>query len=117
MSVDEAGMDEAGMDEAGMDEAGVDEAGVDEAGVDEAEVDEVDGGTSLDEADDSILLLEEAQDPLLLQVWEPTGEPRVDAALDRLAELDPDDVHQHASVFDDIHRQLRATLTDLDATT
>jgi hypothetical protein len=39
----------------------------------------------------------------------------VDAALDLLSQLDPDDVHQHAAVFDDIHQRLRATLTDLDA--
>jgi hypothetical protein len=73
-------------------------------------------GVSAEEPDEEpILLLEEAEDPLVLPVWEPTGEPRVDAALDRLAELDPDDVHQHGAVFDDIHRQLRATLTDLDS--
>lgn len=64
--------------------------------------------------DDEVLLLEEVESELVLQVWEPTGEPRVDAALDRLADLDPDDVHSHAAVFDDIQQQLRATLTDLD---
>lgn len=66
-------------------------------------------------SDDDVLLLEEAPADLQLPVWEPTGEPRVDAALDRLSGLDPDDVHGHAEVFEDIHRQLRATLTDLDA--
>lgn len=65
--------------------------------------------------DDEVLLLEEAEGDLVLPVWEPTGEPGVDAALDLLAQLDPDDVHQHAAVFDDIHQRLRATLTDLDA--
>lgn len=75
----------------------------------------VDDAVAGEAAEEDILLLEEAQDPLVLQVWEPTGEARVDAALDRLAELDPDDVHQHAAIFDDIHQQLRATLTDLDA--
>lgn len=65
------------------------------------------------EADD-VLLLEEAEGDLVLPVWEPTGEPGVDAALDLLAQLDPDDVHQHAAVFDGIHQRLRATLTDLD---
>ena len=66
--------------------------------------------------DDEVLLLEEVQDQdLVLAVWEPTGEHRVDAALDLLAQLDPDDVNQHAAVFDEVHQQLRSTLTDLDA--
>jgi hypothetical protein len=73
--------------------------------------DESRSGSVLD--DDEVLLLEEADGPLVLPVWEPTGEPRVDAALDRLGELD-DDIHQHAAIFDDVHRQLRSTLTDLD---
>ena len=64
---------------------------------------------------EDVLLLEEVEDELVLPVWEPTGEPGVDAALDLLGQLDPDDVHQHAAVFDDIHQRLRATLTDLDA--
>ena len=68
-----------------------------------------------DLADDEVLLLEEVEDELVLAVWEPTGEPGVDAALDLLGQLDPDDVHQHAAVFNDIHQRLRATLTDLDA--
>ncbi len=68
-----------------------------------------------DLADEEVLLLEEVEDELVLAVWEPTGEPGVDAALDLLGQLDPDDVHQHAAVFDDIHQRLRATLTDLDA--
>lgn len=66
-------------------------------------------------AADDVLLLEEAADQdLLLPVWEPTGEPGVDAALDLLDRLDPDDVHQHAAVFDEVHQRLRASLTDLD---
>jgi hypothetical protein len=76
--------------------------------------DEPSTGTT-DLADDEVLLLEEVEDELVLAVWEPTGEPGVDAALDLLGQLDPDDVHQHAAVFDDIHQRLRATLTDLDA--
>lgn len=67
----------------------------------------------LDEADD-VLLLEEVVESLELPVWEPTGEPGVDEALDELTRLDPDDVHQHAAVFDGIHQRLRGTLSDLD---
>lgn len=67
--------------------------------------------------DDEILLLEEVEveAELVLEVWEPTGDPQVDAALDLLTTLDPDDVHQHAGVFDEIHQGLRGRLTDLDA--
>jgi hypothetical protein len=64
--------------------------------------------------DDELLLLDEVDESLVLPVWEPTGEPRVDAALDRLVELDEDDVAQHAAVFDEVHQALRATLTDLE---
>jgi hypothetical protein len=64
-------------------------------------------------ADDDVLLLEEGE--LVLAVWEPTGEHRVDAALDLLDQLDPDDIHQHAAVFDEVHQRLRAALTDIDA--
>jgi len=67
----------------------------------------------LDEAED-VLLLEEVVESLELPVWEPTGEPGVDEALDELTRLDPDDVHQHAAVFDGIHQRLRGTLSDLD---
>jgi hypothetical protein len=65
-------------------------------------------------ADDEVLVLEEVDAEQVLPMWQPTGEPGVDAALDLLGQLDPDDVHQHAPVFDDIHQRLRATLTDLD---
>ena len=66
-------------------------------------------------ADDDVLLLDEVDQELVLPMWEPTGEPRVDEALDLLGELDPDDVHRHAQVFDQIHQGLRATLADLDS--
>jgi hypothetical protein len=66
--------------------------------------------------DSEVLLLEEVEDrELVLAVWEPTGEYRVDSALELLARLDPDDIHEHAAVFDEVHQRLRATLTDLDA--
>lgn len=68
-----------------------------------------------DGAEQDLVLLEEVEDELVLPVWEPTGEHRVDAALDLLAAMDPDDVATHAAVFDEVHQQLRRTLTDLDA--
>ena len=66
--------------------------------------------------EDDVLVLEEVVESLELPVWEPTGEPRVDDTLDHLTRLDPDDIHQHAGVFDDIHQRLRGTLSDLDTT-
>jgi hypothetical protein len=66
------------------------------------------------EPDDDVLLLEEVDNELLLPMWEPTGEPRVDEALELLSTLDVDDVHSHAEVYGQIHVQLRAALTDVD---
>ena len=74
-------------------------------------------GSDIDPLDDELVLLEEVEDELVLPVWALTGEPRVDAALDALSGLDPDDVHSHAAVFDDVHQQLRSALTDLDTAT
>lgn len=65
--------------------------------------------------DDDILVLESVDEPWELPVWEPTGEPRVDEALEGLSRIDLDDVHTHAEAYADIHRQLRDTLSDLDA--
>ena len=87
-----------------------DDADVDAA--DEVVVPGVDDVLVLEE--DDVLVLEEVVESLELPVWEPTGEPRVDEALDGLTRLDPDDVHQHAAVYDDIHQRLRGTLSDLD---
>ena len=43
-----------------------------------------------------------------------TGEPRVDAALARLAELEELPVTEHRAVFEDVHRRLRDVLGELD---
>lgn len=67
-----------------------------------------------DDGDDDVLVLEEVDASLTLPVWEPTGEPRVDAALDLLTMLDVDDVSGHAEVFAQVHDGLRAALTHLD---
>lgn len=71
-----------------------------------------------DAGDDDLLVLEEVDEggiDLVLPVWEPTGEPRVDEALDELTRLDPGDVHQHAPVYADVHERLRDALSNLDA--
>jgi hypothetical protein len=44
-----------------------------------------------------------------------TGEPRVDAALARLDELEELPVTEHRAVFEDVHRRLRDVLGELDA--
>ena len=43
-----------------------------------------------------------------------TGEPRVDAALARLTELEGLPVAEHRAVFEDVHRRLRDVLGELD---
>jgi len=74
--------------------------------------------TELDgDLEEELLVLEEVEQAavdLVLPVWEPTGEPRVDEALDELTRLDPDDVHQHAPVYAEVHERLRDALSNLD---
>ncbi|MCX5396185.1 hypothetical protein [Streptomyces sp. NBC_00102] len=45
----------------------------------------------------------------------PTGNPAVDAALERLADVDHLAADGHTEVYEDVHRGLRDTLTALDA--
>ncbi len=42
------------------------------------------------------------------------GEPRVDAAVGRLAELADLDVHEHPAVFERVHAELSEVLGELD---
>lgn len=42
----------------------------------------------------------------------PTGDTRVDAALERLQELDQISIEEHAEIFSDIHARLSAALGD-----
>jgi len=43
---------------------------------------------------------------------EPTGDARVDAALERLVELDEVPVTDHVEIFADVHSRLTAALGD-----
>jgi len=43
---------------------------------------------------------------------QPTGDARVDAALERLQELDQVPIEEHADIFGDIHGRLTAALGD-----
>ena len=70
-----------------------------------------------DSEDEDLLVLESVDEPWELPVWEPTGQARVDEALEGLSRIDLDDVHTHADAYADIHRQLRDTLSDLDTST
>lgn len=69
------------------------------------------------DGDEDLLVLESVDEPWELPVWEPTGQARVDEALDGLTRIDLDDVHTHADAYAEIHRHLRDTLSDLDAST
>jgi len=59
--------------------------------------------------------------PLAVPAWlppvEPTGDPRVDAALDRLSELDSVPVAEHVDVFTDIHGRLTGAPADFGGDT
>jgi hypothetical protein len=46
---------------------------------------------------------------------QPTGDARVDAALERLQELDQVPIEEHADVFTDIHVRLSAALGDAES--
>ena len=56
-----------------------------------------------------------AEGELILPVWEPTGDPTVDAALERLRELDDLDASEHVAIFESVHRQLHQRLSVLNA--
>jgi hypothetical protein len=42
------------------------------------------------------------------------GEPRVDAALDRLQDVAAAPVDEHVAIYDDVHRRLQDALADPD---
>jgi hypothetical protein len=47
------------------------------------------------------------------KAWQATGEPRVDAALGRLSELDELPVSEHPGVYERVHEQLVDVLGEL----
>jgi hypothetical protein len=86
------------------------------------EVDGVDAASSEESSTDddidlldTVMVLEEHDNALVLAVWEPTGDVDVDAALEELATLDDVEIHGHAAVFTSVHRRLHQRLTDLSA--
>ena len=88
---------------------GVDAALVEEINRDEIEVQVV------EDSIDSVMVLAEHDNALVLPVWEPTGDAEVDIALEELATLDERDIHEHAEVFTSVHGRLHQRLSDLSA--
>lgn len=84
-----------------------------------AEVDSMAGADDVDAIDeaeelDDILVLEEVSAPTL-PVWEPTGDPAVDAALEELSRIDEYERSEQIAVFESVHRRLHERLSDLAA--
>lgn len=68
------------------------------------------------ETSDDVLVLEEIPDPdAVLPVWEPTGNPTVDAALEELHAVAGADLGEHAAIYERVQQSLRATLDGLAA--
>lgn len=63
---------------------------------------------------DEVLLVQEVHDEHVLPVWDPTGQPDVDEALELLQNLSGD-VQEHAPVYDEVHRRLRDSLASQDS--
>lgn len=82
---------------------------------DEGEVVEMAEVVLVDGVAEEILVLEEIDTTPTLPVWEPTGDPAVDAALDELASLDLHDRSEHIQIFESVHRQLHQRLSDLSS--
>ena len=72
--------------------------------------------TAASEAVEDLMVLAEAPAELVLEVWEPTGDPVVDCALEDLRALDTAELGDHGEIYASIHDQLRARLTDLSDT-
>ena len=67
----------------------------------------IEGAEGVEDIDDTMIVAEVATLPM----WEPTGEPRVDAALELLVMAEEVPAHEQAEVYSDIHDRLRHALT------
>ncbi len=88
--------------------------GVDAALAEEIIRDEIEAEVVHDSID-SVMVLAEHDNALVLPVWEPTGDIEVDTALEELATLDDLDIHEHSAVFSSVHGRLHQRLSDLSA--
>lgn len=62
-----------------------------------------------------VMVLDEIIDPeLALPIWEATGNPEVDAALELIQTLDSENVHSHVDVLSEVHSQLHAHMANID---
>jgi len=73
--------------------------------------------TDTSETAEDLMVLAVAPAELVLEVWEPTGDPVVDSALEDLRALDTAELGDQVEIYASIHDQLRARLTDLSDTT
>lgn len=99
-----------------VDPASLDTAAVErdvERDVEDEQLDEVD--TSSESGDAPV---KEGGDLLVLDSWQvslpATGDTRVDAALSRLSDVDGKPPSEHADVYEAVHGDLHAALSDLD---
>lgn len=88
--------------------------GVDAALVEEINRDEIEAEI-VEDSIDSVMVLAEHDNALVLPVWEPTGDLEVDTALEELATLDDLDIQEHTAVFTSVHGRLHQRLSDLSA--
>lgn len=65
-------------------------------------------------AEEDLLVLDEVHEELVLPVWDPTGAAQVDETLELVQGLS-DDVHDHAPVFEEVHRRLRDALAQQES--
>jgi hypothetical protein len=72
------------------------------------------GDDAADAWDESAPETEAETEAAKLTLPEPTGVPTVDAAVERLAELDDLPTGEHVAIYDAVHRQLQDALADLD---
>lgn len=82
--------------------------------VDEGDIDAIDVDDVVEVSEFELELVDVEPVALELAVWEPTGESRVDAALDRLHDLDGLPTVDHVEVYEDVHRRLQEALADLE---
>ncbi len=72
--------------------------------------------TGMTDSVEDLMVLDEAPADLVLEVWEPTGDAIVDAALEDIRGLETAELGEHVEIFSSIHDQLRGRLTDLSDT-
>lgn len=111
----EGGLLESGAPESEPSEIGASEIGEShsESAGSERDARELESRLEAPEENEFSLVLQEQSIALELPVWEPTGDPEVDAALEALSQLNERSLADHASIFDDVYRRLHGRLSSL----